>query len=82
MPTGSIKKKVPSWREFNLLLETADLDDSIGHLFLVDIFFDYKKATQEQDIQWNIPAYNWTTKNIRSEWTLSLSINWIIFRDR
>ena len=26
MPTGSIKKKVPSWREFNLLLETADLD--------------------------------------------------------
>ena len=51
MPTGSIKKKVPSWREFNLLLETADLDDSIGHLFLVDIFFDYKKATQEQDIQ-------------------------------
>ena len=39
MPTGSIKKKVPSWREFNLLLETADLDGSIGHLFLVDIFF-------------------------------------------
>ena len=51
MPTGSIKKKVPSWREFNLLLETADLDDSIGHLFLVDIFFDYKNATQEQDTQ-------------------------------
>ena len=51
MPTGSIKKKVPSWREFNLLLETADLDDSIGHFFLVDIFFDYKSATQKQDIQ-------------------------------
>ena len=42
MPTGSIKKKVPSWREFNLLLETVDLDDSIGHLFVVDIFFTIK----------------------------------------
>ena len=42
MPTGSIKKKVPSWREFNLLLETVDLDDSIGHLFVVDIFLTIK----------------------------------------
>ena len=41
MPTDIIKKKVPSWREFNLLLETVDLDDSIGHLFIVDFFFDY-----------------------------------------
>ena len=38
MPTGSIKKKVPSWREFNIL-ETVELDVSIGHLFAVDIFF-------------------------------------------
>ena len=52
MPTGSIKKKVLSWREFNLLLETADLDGSIGHLSLVDIFFfDYKNTTQKQEIQ-------------------------------
>ena len=52
MPTGSIKKKVPSWQEFNLLLETVDLDDSIGHLFVVDIFFGYKNATQKKkDIQ-------------------------------
>ena len=45
LPTGSIKKNVPSWWEFNLLLETVDLDDSIGYLFVVNIFFDYKKAT-------------------------------------
>ena len=46
MPSGSIKKKVPSWREFNLLLETVDLDDLMGHLFVVDIFFfDYINAT-------------------------------------
>ena len=42
MPTGSIKKKVLSWREFNLLLETVDLDESIGYLFVVDIFFIIK----------------------------------------
>ena len=48
IPTGSIKKNVPSWREFNLLLEIVDLDNSIGHLFVVEIFFDYKNATQKQ----------------------------------
>ena len=37
MPTGSIKKKVPRWRVFKLLLETVDLDDPIGHLFVVDM---------------------------------------------
>ena len=49
-PTGSIKKKVPTWPEFNLLLEIVDLDDSIGHLFVGDIFFEYKNATQKQRI--------------------------------
>ena len=39
MSTGSIKKKGPSWREFNLLKETVDLDDSIEHLLVVEIFF-------------------------------------------
>ena len=37
MPNGSIKKKVPRWRVFKLLLETVDLDDPIGHLFVVDM---------------------------------------------
>ena len=45
MPTGSIKEKSPSWTEFNLLLESVDLDDKTGHLFVVDIKFDYEKAT-------------------------------------
>ena len=47
-PSGSIKKKIPSWREFNLLLEMVDLDDPIGHLFVVDFFYDHKHATQKQ----------------------------------
>ena len=42
MPTGSIKKKVQSWREFSLLLETVDLDDVIGHLLVEDIFLNIK----------------------------------------
>ena len=44
MPTGYIKEKdLPSWLDFHILLETVDLDDSIGHIFIVDIFFDEKK---------------------------------------
>ena len=45
MPTGSIKEKSSSWTEFNLLLERVDLDDKIGHLFVVDIKFDWENAT-------------------------------------
>ena len=49
MPTGCIKEKeLPSWLDFHILLETVDLDDSIGHLFIVDIFFDEKNATKKQ----------------------------------
>ena len=50
--------------EFNLLLETVDLDDSVGHLFVVDIFFDYKKHNAKtmkylHNIQRNISTLNW-----------------------
>ena len=49
LPTGCIKKeKMPTWRKFNLLLETVEPDDPIGHLFIVDIHFDHKRATQKQ----------------------------------
>ena len=49
MPTGCIKKhSPPSWLKFNLLLETIDLDDEIGHLFVVDIEFDEKKAAERE----------------------------------
>ena len=34
--------------QFNLLLETVDLDDEIGHRFVVDIEFDEKIATERE----------------------------------
>ena len=49
MPTGCIKEKEPpSWLDFHILLETVDLDYSIRHLFIVDIFFDEKNATEKE----------------------------------
>ena len=49
MPTGSIKKNKPtSWLDFNILLETVDLDYPIGHLCIDDIFFDERNATKKQ----------------------------------
>ena len=49
MPTGCIKQNnSPSWLEFNLLFEKVSLDDSIGHLFNVDIEFDEQNATKRQ----------------------------------
>ena len=47
MLTGCIKEQLPPlWLKFNLLLETVDLDDEIGHLFVVDIEFVEKRATE------------------------------------
>ena len=49
MPTGYIKENPsPSWLKFNLLLEIVSLDDPIGHLFIVDIEFDKKNATERE----------------------------------
>ena len=49
MPTGCIKQNnSPSWLEFNLLIEKVSLEDSIGHLFVVDIEFDEQNATKKQ----------------------------------
>ena len=43
MLTGCIKEKEsPSWLDFEILLETVDLD--VGCLFIVDIFLDEKKC--------------------------------------
>ena len=48
MPTGCIKEyNSPSWLTFNLLLEKVSLEDSIGHLFVVDIKFDQKKRNKK-----------------------------------
>ena len=49
LPTGCIKNDPDlSWRTFNLLLESVSLEDKIGHLYIVDIKFDYKNAIKEQ----------------------------------
>ena len=49
MPTGCIKQNnSPSWLKFNLLLEKVSFEDSIGHLFIVDVKFDVKNATEKQ----------------------------------
>ena len=49
LPTGYIKEnKNFSWVDFNILIESVDLTDKIGHLFVVDIFFDAKNVNQKQ----------------------------------
>ena len=49
IPTGCIKEHPsPSWKKFNLLIESVTLDDKIGHLFVVDIKFDKKNATERE----------------------------------
>ena len=49
MPTGCIKQNtVPSWVTFNLLIEKVSFEDKIGHLFVVDIEFDFEKASLRQ----------------------------------
>ena len=35
-----------SWLKLNLLPKTVDLDDKIGHLFVDNIEFDDKRATE------------------------------------
>ena len=47
MPTGCIKEHpAPTWPKFNFLIETVDLDDTIGHLLIADIEFNVKDATK------------------------------------
>ena len=53
LPTGCIKDNSDlSWKTFNLLLESVSLEDRIGHLYIVDIEFDTKNASEK------ILAYN------------------------
>ena len=49
LPTGCIKENLDvSWRTFNLLLEKVSLNDQIGHIYVVDIKFDHKNASENQ----------------------------------
>ena len=51
LPTGSIKDNPDlSWRTFNFLIESVSLEDKKGHLYIVDIEFDYKNASKKQII--------------------------------
>ena len=48
LPTGCIKDDSDiSWVTFNFLMETVDFKDTIGHLYIVDIEFDYENATEK-----------------------------------
>ena len=42
------RKKVPTWQDFNMLLERVSLEDKTGHLFLVDIRFNRDETTPKQ----------------------------------
>ena len=49
LPTGCIKDNDDiSWETFNILLEIVNFDDKIGHLYIVDIEFDFKNATERE----------------------------------
>ena len=50
--------------EFNLLFEKATLDDPIGHIFVVDIEFNYKEATKTQ-IMYNEIMASFIEKNTK-----------------
>ena len=55
LPTGCIKQDLDiTWRTFNLLLERVSLDDSIKHLFIVDIEFDHYNPSAKQRIYYEI----------------------------
>ena len=49
LPTGCIKDdKNISWETFIFLLESVSFEDKIGHLYIVDIEFDVKNATERE----------------------------------
>ena len=49
LPTGCIKDNSDiSWEMSNFLLETVSFEDTIGHLYIVDVEFDVKNATERE----------------------------------
>ena len=47
LPTGCIKDSDGiSWETFNFLLQSVSFEDTIGHLHIVHIEFDFKNATK------------------------------------
>ena len=51
MPTGCIKDNYDlSWQTFNFLIESVSLDNTIDHLYIVDIELDFQKLTPRQKV--------------------------------
>ena len=49
LPTGCIKDNGNiSWETFNFLLEKVSFEETIGHLYIFDIEFDTKNATDRE----------------------------------
>ena len=49
LPTGCINDNGDiSWETLNFLLEKVSFEDTIGHLYIVDIEFDTKNATERE----------------------------------
>ena len=49
LPTGCIKDdKDISWETFNFLLELVTFEDKSGHLYIANIEFDVKNATERE----------------------------------
>ena len=51
MPTGCIKDNYDlSWQTFNFVIESVSLDNTIDHLYIVDIELDFQKLTPRQKV--------------------------------
>ena len=49
LPTGSIKDSDDiSWTTFNNLLESVSFEDTVGHLYVANIKFDFKNVTERE----------------------------------
>ena len=49
MPTGCLqyKKEITMMKQFNMMLETVNLGEKRGHIFVLDIEFDKKRAKKK-----------------------------------
>ena len=80
LPTGCIKQDPDiTWITFNLLFEWVSPEDSIGDLFIVDIEFDYYKASTKQRVYNEIYPSIIEKQTVINLWKISLSITWEVF---
>ena len=83
LPTGCIKNDTDlSWQTFHLLLESVSLNDKIGHLYIVDIFFDHKNATKQQIVYNEIYPPIVEKQKAIDPCEKSLDINYLIITEK